>query len=63
MSGDHEPVIELLEVVGKVGTVPPEQVFNDEPNGKVGVTFGMLSFTVTQNCCVQLVSKSVTVTQ
>jgi hypothetical protein len=63
IAGDHEPVMELLEEVGKVGTVPPEQILKVVPKENVGVTFGILSLTVTQNCCIQLVSKSVTVTQ
>ena len=50
IEGDHEPVMELLEEVGKVGTVPPEQILKVVPKENVGVTFGILSLTVTQNC-------------
>jgi hypothetical protein len=64
IAGDHVPVMELLEEVGNVGTVPPEQILKVVPKVKVGVTFGMLSSpTVIQLLYVQLVSKSVTVTQ
>ena len=62
-AGDQEPFIALLEVFGKVGTEAPEQIVVAVPKVNVGVTLGILSFTVTQNCFVQLVSKSVTVTQ
>jgi hypothetical protein len=48
--GDHVPVIELLEVAGNMGTTPPEQILKVVPKENVGVTFGMLSFTATQNC-------------
>ena len=48
--GDHEPVMELLEEVGNEGTIPPEQILKVVPKENVGVTFGMLSFTATQNC-------------
>ena len=61
--GDQIPVIALLEVDGKVGTFPPEQILNVVPKEKVGVTDVMSSLTVTQNSWVQLVSRSVTVTQ
>jgi hypothetical protein len=37
IAGDHEPVIELLEVVGNVGTIPPEQILNVVPKLNVGV--------------------------
>ena len=56
-------MIALLEVDGKVGTLPPEQMLNAAPKEKAGVTVGMSSLTVTQNSWVQLVSRSVTVTQ
>ena len=49
-AGDHVPVIELLEEAGNVGTTPPEQKLKVVPKENVGVTFGMLSFTATQNC-------------
>ena len=39
--GLHVPVIPLLDVVGNVGTVPPEQIVNVVPKLKVGVTFGL----------------------
>ena len=42
--GFHVPVIPLVEVVGKIGTVPPVQMLNVVPKLKVGVMFG---FTVT----------------
>jgi hypothetical protein len=63
IAGDHVPVMELSEEVSNAGTVPPEQTLKVVPKENVGVTFGMLSLTVVQNCWVQLVSKSVTVTQ
>jgi len=44
--GFHVPVMPLLEVVGKIGTVPPVQIVNVVPKLKVGVMFG---FTVTVN--------------
>ena len=47
--GDQIPVIALLEVDGKVGTLPPEQMLNAAPKEKAGVTVGMSSLTVTQN--------------
>jgi hypothetical protein len=37
VAGDHEPVMELLDVVGKVGTIPPEQILNVVPKLKAGV--------------------------
>ena len=46
--GDHVPVILLVEVVGKEGTLPPEQIVSDVPKLKVGLT-GV--FTVTANVC------------
>ena len=44
--GLHVPVIPLLDEVGNVGTVPPEQIVNVVPKLKVGVIFG-LTVTVT----------------
>ncbi len=35
--GDQIPVIALLEVDGKVGTAPPEQMLKVVPNEKTGV--------------------------
>jgi hypothetical protein len=49
VDGFQVPVIPLVEVVGKVGTVPPLQIVNDVPKLKVGVTIG---FTVTFNVVV-----------
>jgi hypothetical protein len=46
VAGLHVPVMPLLDVVGNVGTVPPEQMVSAVPKLKVGVTFG---FTVTVN--------------
>ena len=46
VAGDHVPVIPLTEVLGRVGTPPPEQIDNEVPNVNVGVSFG---FTVTEN--------------
>jgi hypothetical protein len=37
-AGDHEPLIPLVEVVGKAAKVPPEQI--DATVAKVGVMFG-----------------------
>jgi hypothetical protein len=39
----------LSEIFGKVGTVPPEQIFNDVPKLNTGIIFG---FTVTVNIVV-----------
>jgi hypothetical protein len=44
--GLHVPVILLLDVVGKVGTVAPEQIVDVVPKLNDGVMFG---FTVTVN--------------
>jgi hypothetical protein len=46
VAGLHVPVIPFEELVGKEGTVPPEQMVNVEPKENVGVIFG---FTVTVN--------------
>ena len=35
--GDHVPAMELLDEVGKVGTIPPEQILNVVPKLNVGV--------------------------
>ena len=37
IAGDHEPVMELLDEVGNVGTIPPEQILNVVPKLNVGV--------------------------
>ena len=39
--GFHVPVIPFVDVVGNVGTVPPEQIVNVVPKLKVGVIFGL----------------------
>ena len=44
--GDQVPVILLLDVVGKAGTVPPAQIVSEVPKSNVGVMFGA---TVTVN--------------
>ena len=42
------PEIPFVEVVGKTGTVPPEQIVNDVPNVNVGTVLGVtVIFTVT----------------
>jgi hypothetical protein len=46
VTGLHVPVILLVDVVGNVGTVPPEQTVNVVPKLNVGVMFGA---TVTVN--------------
>ena len=35
--GDHVPVMELLDDVGNVGTIPPEQILKVVPKVNVGV--------------------------
>jgi len=47
--GLHVPVILLVDVVGRVGTVPPAQIVNVVPKLNVGVMFGL---TVTVNVAV-----------
>ena len=42
IAGDHVPVIELLEVVGNVGTIPPEQILKVVPKLNVGVVCGFI---------------------
>ena len=37
IAGDQTPVIELLEVVGNEGTMPPEQILEEVPKLNVGV--------------------------
>ena len=44
VAGVHVPVIPFTEVVGKTGTVPPEQIVKEVPKLKRGVSTG---FTVT----------------
>jgi hypothetical protein len=39
--GFQVPVIPLVDIVGKVGTVPPEQMFKVVPKLNVGTTFGL----------------------
>ena len=46
VAGLQVPVIPLVDVVGKAGTVPPLQIVNEVPKLKVGVILG---FTVTVN--------------
>jgi hypothetical protein len=46
VAGLHVPVTVLSDVVGNVGTAPPEQIFKDVPKLNVGVTLGV---TVTVN--------------
>ena len=41
VDGLQVPVTALSDVVGNVGTVAPEQIFNDVPKLNVGVTFGV----------------------
>jgi hypothetical protein len=45
-AGVHFPAIPFCDVVGKVGTLPPEQIDKLVPKPKVGTTLG---FTVTVN--------------
>ena len=45
-AGFQVPVIPFVDVIGKVGTVPPAQRLIDVPKLNVGVRFG---FTVTLN--------------
>ena len=47
--GFHVPVIPFVEVVGKVGTLPPAQIDPLLPKANVGLTFGV---TVTVNVVV-----------
>jgi len=54
--GLHVPVIPLVDVVGNVGTVPPEHIVNVVPKLNVGVTIG---FTVTVNVVVVAQSPAV----
>ena len=37
IAGDQIPIIELLEVVGNEGTMPPEQILEEVPKLNVGV--------------------------
>ena len=46
VAGLHVPVILLVDVVGRVGTVPPAHTVSDVPKLNVGIMFG---FTVTVN--------------
>jgi len=41
VEGLHVPVILLVEVVGKFGTVAPEQILSEVPKLNVGVVFGI----------------------
>ena len=45
-AGLHVPVIPFVDVVGNIGTVPPEQIVVLVPKPNVGVIFGL---TVTVN--------------
>ena len=45
VAGLHVPLIPLVELLGKAGTLPPPQIVSDVPKLKVGV---MLRFTVTE---------------
>jgi hypothetical protein len=49
IAGLHVPLTPFDDVFGKVGTAPPEHIFNDVPNANVGVNTG---FTVTVNVAV-----------
>ena len=49
VAGLHVPVILFVDVNGKAGTVPPEQIARAVPKLNVGVMFG---FTVTVNVVV-----------
>jgi hypothetical protein len=40
--GLHVPVILLVDVVGRVGTVPPAHIVNVVPKLNVGVMFGAI---------------------
>ena len=46
IAGLHVPVIPFVDVPGKVGTVPPAQIFNEVPKLNTGVMIGL---TVTEN--------------
>ena len=54
--GFHVPVIPFVDVVGNVGTVPPEQMVSVVPKLNVGVIFGL---TVTVNVVVVAQSPAV----
>jgi len=41
-NGLHVPMIPFVDVVGNVGTVPPEQMVSVVPKLNVGVTFGVI---------------------
>ena len=41
-AGDHVPVMPLVDVAGKAGTVPPSQTDIDVPKENEGVTFGAM---------------------
>ena len=42
ISGDHEPVMKLLDEVGNVGIIPPEQILKVVPKLNVGVVCGVI---------------------
>ena len=42
VAGFQLPVIPFVDVVGKVGTVPPAQILSDVPKLNVGVVRGMI---------------------
>ncbi len=46
LAGLHVPLIELSDVAGSVGTVPPAHTVSEVPKLNAGVMFG---FTVTVN--------------
>src|SRR5204862_5910041 len=41
-AGFHVQLIAVVEVLGKVGTAPPPQIFSDVPKLNVGVVRGMI---------------------
>ena len=51
VAGDHVPLIPLVEVAGKIGTVPPLQIAASA--GKLGVILGLtvcVSIAVVAHC-------------
>jgi hypothetical protein len=49
VAGLQVPVIPFVDVAGRLGTVPPEQIDDEVPKLKVGVTLGA---TVTEKVAV-----------
>ena len=41
-TGSHVPSIPLADVVGRTGTPPPVQIFNDVPKLKTGTVLGLI---------------------